>query len=75
MCATAFMSMWINNSAATSIMIPAAIAIVDELENYEKNIFTEHSETSHELVSNDVESKSKTMIFDSFSRRSSQGYF
>ena len=28
---TAFLSMWINNSAATSIMIPAAIAIIDEL--------------------------------------------
>ncbi|CAF4645466.1 unnamed protein product [Rotaria sp. Silwood1] len=35
---TAFLSMWINNSAATSIMIPAAIAIIDELENYQKQI-------------------------------------
>ena len=71
MCVTAFMSMWINNSAATSIMIPAAIAIVDELENYEKKLLTDHSETSHELVPNDVESNSKTAIVDSFSRGSS----
>ncbi|CAF4352476.1 unnamed protein product [Rotaria socialis] len=33
---TAFLSMWINNSAATSIMIPAAIAIIDELENHQQ---------------------------------------
>ncbi|CAF1201966.1 unnamed protein product [Rotaria sordida] len=33
---TAFLSMWINNSAATSIMIPAAIAIIDELQNYQQ---------------------------------------
>jgi di/tricarboxylate transporter len=31
---TAFLSMWINNSAATSIMIPAAVAIVDELRSH-----------------------------------------
>ena len=31
---TAFLSMWINNSAATSIMIPAAVAIVDELRTH-----------------------------------------
>jgi sodium-dependent dicarboxylate transporter 2/3/5 len=34
---TAFVSMWINNSAATSIMIPAAIAIIEELQNHQKN--------------------------------------
>ncbi|CAF1027076.1 unnamed protein product [Rotaria sp. Silwood1] len=33
---TAFLSMWINNSAATSIMIPAAIAIIDELQNHQQ---------------------------------------
>lgn len=33
---TAFLSMWINNSAATSIMLPVAIAISDELERHEK---------------------------------------
>jgi sodium-dependent dicarboxylate transporter 2/3/5 len=35
---TAFLSMWINNSAATSIMIPAAVAIIDELELHEKEM-------------------------------------
>ncbi len=34
---TAFVSMWINNSAATSIMIPAAIAIIEELQNHQQN--------------------------------------
>jgi sodium-dependent dicarboxylate transporter 2/3/5 len=33
---TAFLSMWINNSAATSIMLPVALAITDELENHSK---------------------------------------
>ncbi len=33
---TAFLSMWINNSAATLIMLPVARAISDELERYEK---------------------------------------
>jgi len=33
---TAFLSMWINNSAAANIMIPAALAIVNELENYQE---------------------------------------
>ena len=45
MCVTAFLSMWINNSAATSIMMPAAIAIVDELENYEKKILFNHQKS------------------------------
>ncbi len=56
MCVTAFMSMWINNSAATSIMIPAAIAIVDELENYEKKIFS-NQEQLHDIIPIDTESK------------------
>jgi len=34
---TAFLSMWINNSAATSIMLPVALAISDELERHEKD--------------------------------------
>ena len=33
---TAFLSMWISNSAATSIMLPVASAIIDELERHEK---------------------------------------
>ena len=35
---TAFLSMWINNSAATNIMIPTAIAIASELHNHQKPI-------------------------------------
>ena len=38
MAVTAFLSMWINNSAATSIMIPAAVAIIDELQLHEQEI-------------------------------------
>ncbi len=33
---TAFLSMWVNNSGATSIMIPAAVAIIDELQLHEQ---------------------------------------
>lgn len=36
MSVTAFLSMWINNSAATSIMLPVALAITDELERHSK---------------------------------------
>ena len=36
MSVTAFLSMWINNSAAANIMIPTAIAIVNELENHQQ---------------------------------------
>lgn len=36
MSVTAFLSMWINNSAAASIMLPVAIAITDELENHSR---------------------------------------
>ncbi len=60
MCVTAFLSMWINNSAATSIMIPAAIAIVDELENYEKKIFS-NQEQSHDILPIDTEGKRKCL--------------
>jgi di/tricarboxylate transporter len=31
---TAFLSMWINNSAAASIMLPVALAITSELESH-----------------------------------------
>ncbi len=36
MIVTAFLSMWINNSASTSIMMPVAIAVIDELEQHAK---------------------------------------
>ena len=38
MSVTAFLSMWINNSAAASIMLPVAIAITDELENHSRGL-------------------------------------
>ncbi|CAF3887585.1 unnamed protein product [Rotaria sordida] len=36
MIVTAFLSMWINNSASANIMIPTALAIVNELQNYQQ---------------------------------------
>jgi di/tricarboxylate transporter len=33
---TAFLSMWISNSAAASIMLPVGLAIIGELEVHEK---------------------------------------
>ena len=33
---TTFLSMWINNSAATSIMLPVSLAITAELERHGK---------------------------------------
>ncbi|UJR22011.1 hypothetical protein I4U23_025078 [Adineta vaga] len=33
---TAFLSMWINNTAATSVMLPVVLAITNELENHHK---------------------------------------
>lgn len=67
---TAFLSMWINNSAATSIMIPAAIAIVDEFENYQRKKQEKHSTTdkiddhhqSQEVVSLESTSMSLFLI-------------
>ena len=53
MCVTSFISMWINNSAAASIMMPVAIAIVDQLENYDTKI----SENVQEMVPIDTERK------------------
>lgn len=35
---TAFLSMWINNSAAASIMLPVALAIIAELESQGKRL-------------------------------------
>jgi di/tricarboxylate transporter len=37
MVVTAFLSMWINNSASANIMIPTAIGIVSELQNYQNS--------------------------------------
>jgi di/tricarboxylate transporter len=35
--ATAFLSMWMNNTASTSIMLPVALAIVHELDVHSEN--------------------------------------
>ena len=43
---TALVSMWMNNSAATSIMMPAAVAIIDETENYQKKMDLERQQTN-----------------------------
>lgn len=37
---TAFLSMWINNSASTSIMMPVALAINNELERHRHSVIT-----------------------------------
>ena len=37
MAVTAFLSMWINNSAAASIMLPVGLAISGELEQHGKD--------------------------------------
>ena len=49
---TAFISMWINNSAATSIMIPAAIAIVEELQKH--HITTQQQVTNQNNEISDI---------------------
>ncbi|CAF1207129.1 unnamed protein product [Adineta steineri] len=48
MVVTAFLSMWINNSAAANIMIPTAIAIVDELQKHEQSTKTTISTTGND---------------------------
>ena len=47
---TAFLSMWINNSSATLIMLPVARAISDELERYEK-VHRNHERAMEEATS------------------------
>jgi di/tricarboxylate transporter len=37
MAVTAFLSMWISNSAATAIMLPVVLAITEELERHAKD--------------------------------------
>jgi len=36
MAVSAFLSMWISNAAAASIMLPVSLAIIDELERHGK---------------------------------------
>ncbi|CAF1055484.1 unnamed protein product [Adineta ricciae] len=62
---TAFLSMWINNSAATSIMLPVALAISDELERHTKN-FLDKTQAIKEATSavNDVLELTETEVPD-----------
>lgn len=61
MCVTALVSMWMNNSAATSIMMPAALAIVHEIENYDKKIAAERQQNP-EVILPDIECHSHGTI-------------
>ena len=60
MAVTAFLSMWINNSAATSIMIPAAVAIIDELELHEKEM--QEKAANPKPPGNETRRKSKDIL-------------
>jgi len=51
---TAFLSMWINNSAAANIMIPTAIAIVNELQNNHRTDVT----NKNDIYQNTIDSAS-----------------
>lgn len=55
MLVTAFLSMWINNSASANIMIPTAIAIVDELKSQQQQIKKDDHEVDHENSSSTTE--------------------
>jgi di/tricarboxylate transporter len=46
MVVTAFLSMWINNSAAASIMLPVALAISDELSGNRREDHGRHEITT-----------------------------
>ncbi|CAF1236384.1 unnamed protein product [Adineta ricciae] len=64
---TAFISMWINNSAATSIMIPAAIAIVEELQKHHSTAQQQVTNQNDEIVDTKPENISPievTVAFD-----------
>ena len=65
MVVTAFLSMWINNSAATSIMIPAAAAIINELQLHEQEV--QEKSAGH---GTETRRKSKDIVpFESTSRK------
>jgi di/tricarboxylate transporter len=60
---TAFLSMWINNSAAANIMIPTAIAIVNELKNYQQAM--EQTTVSNENNNNESSTNDPLINFTS----------
>ena len=63
MSVTAFLSMWINNSAATSIMLPVALAITDELEHHSKE-FEEKRKTIRAVSTGESSRKSYPEVLD-----------
>ncbi|CAF3546110.1 unnamed protein product [Rotaria sordida] len=65
---TAFLSMWINNSAAASIMLPVALAIVDELENHSKGSQAKKNRIKEGLAAvNEMVDVTKTEVNNQYS--------
>ncbi len=63
---TAFLSMWINNSAATNIMIPTAIAIVNELQKHQqtmKQTAVSNENDNHESSTDDASINSTSELY------------
>jgi di/tricarboxylate transporter len=65
---TAFLSMWINNSASANIMIPTAIAIVNELQDYEQAakqtaVTSENNNYQNVADSGSINSSSKKYLY------------
>ncbi|UJR27182.1 hypothetical protein I4U23_008478 [Adineta vaga] len=69
---TAFLSMWINNSAATSIMLPVAIAISDELEHHERD-FHNQNKANKQAISSGNEAFELTETTMSVERTTKEG--
>lgn len=42
---TAFLSMWMNNTASTAIMLPVALAVVQELETHNEDSLRQETTT------------------------------
>jgi sodium-dependent dicarboxylate transporter 2/3/5 len=61
---TAFLSMWINNSAAANIMIPTAIAIVNELQNNHRTDVTNKNDNHKNTIdSASIDFTSKEQLY------------
>ncbi|CAF1126802.1 unnamed protein product [Adineta steineri] len=61
---TAFLSMWMNNTAATSIMIPVAMAVTNELESYSKVAITTANDVL-DLTKENVSNSDQSMTIKS----------
>ncbi|CAF4666911.1 unnamed protein product, partial [Rotaria magnacalcarata] len=61
---TGFLSMWINNSAAASIMLPVALAIADELEKHSKDCQakTNHTKEATAAVNEVIDLNNKEFV-------------